>query len=198
MRSESAAIVLNAPVLDAEITERDIICADGGYNLIEGAFSCVAVVGDCDSVKNIPEGTELIRCPTDKNYTDGERAVMYAAETGYKKITLYGAAGGRSDHQYANLSLLALASELGLEAVAKSKSERVYFFPSGDVRLSAEKGDFLSALPYGESVTLDKSRGLKYPYDNLTLRRSRSRGVSNEVLSQEISFSVTQGSAFVL
>lgn len=200
-RSKKAAIVLNAPFLDVPIEEKDVICADGGRNLVVDSFMPVAMVGDFDSYVGMEPSRagEVVVCPTIKDYTDGERAVEFAAEKGYEEIVLYGIKGGRSDHVYANLSLLVLAKEKGLIAYAKSKGERIYFYTEEDgrVEIEAKEGDIVSVLPYDGNAVVDASDGLFYPYNTLALTRTRAVGISNVVVSAPASFIIRKGSVLV-
>ena len=54
-------------------------------------------VGDFDSCP-IPEGTEVITLPKEKDDTDGLYGVKEAIRRGYDEITILGATGGRIDH----------------------------------------------------------------------------------------------------
>lgn len=199
-RNKRAAIVLNAPVLTAEITEKDIICADGGVNLAVGGFIPKFVVGDFDSATTEIIGAEKETCPQIKDYTDGERAVVFAKEKGYEEIVIYGTDGGRCDHVFANYSLLAFAKGLGLKAIAKTADG--YFFyadeKDGRVELNEPVGTTVSVLPFDGDVTLDDSTGLFYPYRNIIITRARAdTGISNVTTKRNVSFEIKQGGALI-
>ena len=83
------ALVLNAPELDTEVKEDAIIAADGGYRHVEGK-NVIAVIGDLDTLRRIPEGIKLVKYPVEKNATDGELAIEYAAASGVKELNIYG------------------------------------------------------------------------------------------------------------
>lgn len=191
------AILLNAPYLDIPIDEEHIICADGGFNLLPKHITPYAIVGDLDSIHTQQFPSQVLRCPIEKDYTDGERAIFFAAEQGFKEIVIYGATGGRADHIYANLSLLALAKELKLTASIKTNQEEIYFCSQGKIQFNLPIGTTLSCLPYGEESILDNSQGLYYPYHNLTLHRSRSVGISNITTKNTVQFDVLHGAVFV-
>ena len=199
--NKTAAVVLNAPSMNIEIEEEFIICADGGYNLAVGICMPNVIVGDFDSIKgSFPENVIKIVCPKEKDYTDGEKAIEYAVEKGYKRISVYGATGGRIDHCYANLSLLEFAKTLGAEAIIKTDYETVYYKDKSDgkIRFKAKEGTTVSVLPYGDEVTLTDSFGLYYPYNDLTLTRTRSgKGISNITISDEFGFTVLSGTALI-
>ena len=192
------AIVLNAPYLDIPIKEDFIICADGGYGLIKGAYSCNVLLGDMDSIKSVPDGVIKIVCPKVKDYTDGERAIQYAKEIGLTDVVIYGGTGGRTDHVYSNLVLLKQARELGISATIKARKEEIRFVSQGDVvSLDVSKGTTISLLPFLDSVTVSNSNGLFYPYNNLTIYRDTTLGMSNEAIEEHISFKIIEKSAFL-
>ncbi len=198
--NKRVAIVLNAPYLDAEVTEQDVICADGGVNLAVGGFMPKYVVGDFDSAVAEINGAEKETCPQIKDYTDGEKAVAFAKEKGYDEIVIYGTQGGRCDHVFANYSLLAFAKQIGLKAIAKT--ETGYFFyadeTDGRVELDEETGSTVSVLPFDGNVTLDNSDGLFYPYRNIIITRARADvGMSNVTTKRNVSFEIKQGGALV-
>lgn len=193
----TVAILLNAPALTTQIEENIIICADGGRNLLPNGVIPYAIVGDLDSISMSYCQDNVLKCPVEKDYTDGERAVRFAAEQGFERIVIYGASGGRADHIYANLSLLAFAHQLGLKAVIKNHQEQIFYAEQGTFCRALPVGTILSCLPFGEYVTLNHSQGLYYPYKNLTLSRYHSVGISNEVKESPVSFQITDGAAFI-
>lgn len=192
-----AAIILNSPEIPKNIPETAIICADGGANALPPQCTPFALVGDFDSLNTPLAATHIITCPRDKNYTDGERAVAFAAEQGFSEIVIYGASGGRTDHIYANLSLLAFADDLGIKAHIHTPRERIFYAPQGSFSLDIAIGTTISVLPFGEKVTLDHSEGLQYPYRSLTLKRQQSIGMSNVATATTVQFDVTDGAALV-
>ncbi|AGH38941.1 thiamine diphosphokinase [Bibersteinia trehalosi] len=197
MLPTKAAILLNTPHFSQSIAEEYIICADGGANLLAEGRAPYAIVGDLDSVHQDKLQGKVLSCPREKDYTDGEKAVRFAAEQGFQEIVIYGASGGRADHIYANLSLLALAQTLGLKAMIDNPQEQIAFFLQGKVQLNLPIGATFSCLPYGDSATVSHSQGLYYPYQDLILDRRYSVGISNIVTQNLVSFEVLQGAVFV-
>lgn len=190
-----AALVLNAPELDTEVKEDAIIAADGGYRHVEGK-NVIAVIGDLDTLKRIPENVKLIRYPVEKNATDGELAIEYAAASGVKELNIYGGLGGKPEHVLGNLNLLAFAHEKGIRAVIRSRDYDVYF-ACGAFRATVVKGAAVSVFPHGGEALIDRSEGLYYPLEGLTVAPSSSRGISNVATADEIAFEVKRGAALV-
>ncbi len=195
-----AAIVLNSPELDVKVLEKDIICADGGVKHAAGVFIPKIVVGDFDSANVDKCKYETVVCPTVKDYTDGERAVKYAKDNGYDEVVIYGAEGGRGDHVYANLSLLAYAEEIGIKAIIKNKDGFVIFADEKKpkVELTVKKGTTVSVMAFGSEATISNSYGLFYPYKTHTLTRTRAGlGISNVATENKIGFEVAKGEILI-
>lgn len=190
-QTETVAIVLNAPFLDVEITEEKIICADGGYGLL-GGRTPYAVVGDFDSLTSPPVGTIIKKCPAEKNFTDGEFAVRTAIDLGFKKIVIYGATGGRPDHEFCNFALLPLAKKLGLDAAIKGKGFTVTY-RDAPYRGSLPIGTTVSILPFGGSASVSHSEGLFYHLENLILTTHDTRGISNVTTAPEYFVDIVSG-----
>ncbi|KPV49236.1 thiamine pyrophosphokinase, partial [Kouleothrix aurantiaca] len=116
-------IVANAPDLDAAPFRERIaaagrrVAADGGaLPLMRLGLPPHVVIGDMDSLDAAAldvlaaGGAELRRFRRDKDETDLELALLYAAEQGAQAIDIIGALGGRWDHTLAIVALLAAAS----------------------------------------------------------------------------------------
>ena len=116
-----AAIILKAPDLSCDVTENNVIYADGAYKFSKklGQKNVLAVVGDFDSLGHAPKNENVISLEVEKNFTDGERAVRYAVEKGFKELTIYGAYGGKIEHILGNIALLKIALSLGAKAIIK-------------------------------------------------------------------------------
>ena len=189
------ALVLNAPELDTEVKEDAIIAADGGYRHVEGK-NVIAVIGDLDTLKRIPENVKLIRYPVEKNATDGELAIEYAASRGITELNVYGGLGGKPEHVAGNLNLLAFAFGKGIRAKLVTRDYTVYY-ATGTFRVRAGEGAVVSVFAYGGAALVDRSEGLYYPLEDLTLTPSSSRGISNVATADEIAFEVKRGAVLV-
>lgn len=189
------AILLNAPSLSIEIKEKHIICADGGFKLLQNRIPD-AIVGDFDSLDYIPKGIPIIKHPSEKNYTDGELALRYAVESGYNNIVLYGGIGGRLDHVLGNIALLKLADTLGATAVIREKDLTLHY-SSKDFTLKTKKGETVSILPYGGKAIVEYSEGLYYPLIDLTLLPDDTRGISNIALGDTARIRLKSGEVII-
>ena len=99
--------------LDFEKKSGDlIIAADGGYKyLVSARIKPDILIGDFDSLGDIPENENIIRLNPVKDITDMDAAVKIGLDKGYSEFVIYGALGGRFDHSLANIQLIARLSQ---------------------------------------------------------------------------------------
>lgn len=191
------AIILNSPekIRVKEMTENEIIYADGGYSNAKyfKDRKTLAVVGDFDTLSKVPENEKVIKLNREKDFTDGERAIYYAKEIGADEVCIYGAFGGKPEHILGNLTLLKTAWKAGLKASAKYGGRTIKLLPRGKYEIKVKKGGSFSFIPFGKNVCFGKSDGLYYPLDNLTLTPYDTRGISNIALSDKIEFIILKG-----
>ena len=92
-----------------------IICADGGYDYaVEADLIPDLLIGDFDSIKAIPENVAKITLPVEKDVTDAVAAFNEGVKQGFASFVLFGGTGGRFEHTFANISLMANASNQNL------------------------------------------------------------------------------------
>ena len=197
MERTKAALVLNAPELDASIIVEDfIVAADAGFRHLSGR-NAVALVGDLDTLGSAPEGVMLIRYPIEKNATDGELAIDYLNSLNFKEITIYGAFGGKIEHVLGNLNLLAYADSLGISAKIDDGKEKAWFSKSR-LEIDSLPGDEVSIFPFGGCASVSHSEGLYYPLENLLLKPEKSRGISNRATDEKIVLEIASGAVIVI
>lgn len=191
------SIILNCGYpIKRKIKGDKVICCDGGYSVCP--VEPDVILGDFDSLQK-PENSsiEIIEHDTHKNASDGELAVYYAKEVlGADEIILNGVTGGRIDHVLCNLSIMRLAHSLGMKVKAEEDGLDIHF-AQGEFDLQTQKGETISLLPYGESALVTDSENLEYPLEDLLLKSSDSRGLSNVSLGGKIHINVKIGSVFV-
>ena len=158
-----------------------IICADGGLrHAYKLGVEIFAVIGDSDSrTDELPNGVEVIDCPTEKDYTDTKRCIDYAIKRGSTVIELYGALGGRRDQEFSHFALMAYALKQGVELRIIDKYNLIFM---KDLPFSLEKCDFkyVSFFPFGGVVPDLTITGLKYETDSVFLDFDSVLTVSNE------------------
>jgi len=169
-----------------------VICADGGYKLAEqSGVRPNLIVGDLDSlqIEQIEKGIEVRRYPVNKDFSDFELAMQAAQEMAPEWIYVYGALGGRIDHELTNILLLASVKhptvfiEDGLEIYGVYES----------LVLRGRKNCLCSLLSLGGPCHVKEIHGFEYALKDELLYPS-SRGLSNIITEDEATISLISGS----
>ena len=200
-----AVIFVNGRIPDLESVRRlirpndTIIAADGGtrHALALGLVPSV-IIGDLDSLtpdlRHSAEQSDirLIQHPRDKNETDFELALHFAVEAGYPEILVIAALGDRLDQTLANLSLLTDPLLSPLDVRLDDGLEEA-FFARCSCQVRGTAGEIISLIPWGGEVTGVVTGGLRWPLHGETLHSDKTRGISNEFLSETASISLESG-----
>lgn len=206
----NVVIVANAPSLRLDpyremIAGADlVIAADGGANaLVEAGFRPAIVIGDLDSLGATrlallaADGVEVRRFPREKDETDLELALLHAVAIGATHIDILGALGGRWDHTFANVAMLAMPELQGRQVRLIDERQRL-FLVRDQALLEGQRGDTLSLLPLTPTVCGITTRGLFYALDDATLHFERARGVSNILIDPPGFISLREGLLLVV
>jgi len=183
-----------------------VVAADSGVDhaLALGLRVDVAV-GDFDSVT--PAGLDEARAggarveshPSAKDHTDLELALEAAVATGAGTITVVGGDGGRRDHLFANLLVLAAPRFAAPTITAYLGATRVHVVHGGRRRpITGEPGELVTLLPVHGDAAGVRTEGLRYPLANETLPAGTSRGVSNVLERSPASVAVSAGTVVVV
>ena len=180
------------------LPEDVVICADGGFNhASEYGIHANFVIGDMDSVKVDITGENTRIYPTKKDFTDSELAVELAFEEGCDEIILLAMTGTRLDHTIANICLLKRIAERGAKGVIIDKKNTIYYIKDR-VCLDGLFGKTVSLIPLNGDLTGVSNSGLMYPLNNETVYYGATRGISNEVISDEADITVSGGEGIVV
>ncbi len=183
-----------------------LIAADGGagnaaqFNLLPDV-----VIGDFDSLSPSEiaafdqDGTKSIRYTAEKDETDLELAMDYAAGQGADEITLYGLLGGRWDMTFANLLLLASEKYAGIRFKAVDGNTSFHILHGGEsLQLQGEPGDIVSVLPLRGPAEGVSYQGLTWPLEEANLPFGTPRGVSNTITDTLATISIQKGTVLVV
>ena len=189
-------ILLNGDPYTGDIDARDAVvyCCDGAYSWAKGKVKIDKNVGDFDSLGEVPYPPPEEIYPAEKNFTDGEIAVMKMLEAGVGEIEIYGGGGKREDHFIGNLHLLYRACERGVKAVLVTNYAKL-FASEGRVELNGEKGKTVSVAPFGGDAHIMDCDGFYYRMPE-TFYYGSTRGISNVVVADKATFS-TKGKVLV-
>lgn len=183
----------------------EIIAADHG--LIAGDHLNLPldfIVGDFDSVpKEIIErykrnNVPTITFPIEKDKTDTELAIELAIAHHANSIDIVGASGSRLDHTLANMNLLTIPLDKGIEAYIIDANNKFYLKKENfAIQKTNQYGDYISFLPFHGDVKGLSLRGFKYPLDNVILSPGESLCISNELIDDTGEVRLSQGTLMV-
>lgn len=199
MPNQSIALVANGTLthsatLAQHIKSHDkIIAVDGGLHHCHALhITPDMIIGDLDSVT--PEMLRLYAhvpiksFPADKDETDVEIALRFAAEPDVKRMTLFGGLGERSDHSLYNLHLLARYPQ---KLVIETATETLFAIENS-AEIPCSPGQTISFIPIGESPSGVSTKGLKWELSNAKLS-SDFMSISNICLASTIKISIAKG-----
>lgn len=190
-------IVLNGEKIEnLQIKPEDfVICTDGAYNFLKNKkITPKVVLGDFDSLGYIPENSIVFPC--DKDYTDGELALIKAKEIGLEKVIITCAGGLRDDHFLGNIALLEISNNLKIDACLETVYSYIYFV-NDFIRLNTSADCIISVIAL-ENSKIEYSKGLKYKYDNTELKTTSTLGISNVATSDFVEIKVGSGRVLVV
>ena len=147
------------------------------------------LIGDFDSADTVfinrytmDKDIKVIRHNPIKNATDTELAVDTAIDMGAEEIAILGAIGTRLDHVLGNIHCLYKAFIKDIKCVIWDEHNRVELIKSPYKIFKSEMyGNFVSFIPFTDSVNGLNLKGFKYNLDGYTLNYGTSIGISNEV-----------------
>lgn len=185
--------------------EHYLIGADHGAQfLLEQGFTPNISIGDFDSVSseqlsNIKLKSDKLLSfdAIDKDYTDTELSFLHALEQGGSEIILLGALGTRMDHSIANIQLLSLAHRQGVKASIIDEHNRIELM-SDQLHVKRDHYHYISLLPYSDTVTGITLDGFKYPLHDATISKGQAIGVSNELIDETGTITISSGLLLVI
>lgn len=176
-----------------------VIAADGGYDsLKKHGIRCDLLVGDLDSITEVPGGVSILRHPVRKDETDMHLCYLEGARRGYESFVIYGGTGGREDHTFANYSLLLYIREKGHEATLIGNKTTTRVIKNQEIELHGEAGRHLSVFALGGEAQGVFIQGLEYEAEGLTLTPSFPLGASNIFKNSTAKISVKSGALLIM
>lgn len=169
-----------------------VLGVDRGLDLaLDAGLRPSGLIGDLDSVSE--EGAEwarthatVARHPTDKNQTDTELALAFAADMQPEQLTLVGG-GHRLDHTIAAIGALAARTLTGIPVLDGWWDGQHLDVLHGPARrtLELEPGSTLSLLAIGPACNNVTIEGVRWPLSEHRLDPVVGLGVSNEVTASD-------------
>lgn len=176
-----------------------IIAANGGArHLLELGHLPDIVIGDMDSLAAEAQerlqraGARFIGHPAEKDQTDLELALMYAAAHYSDTILLFGSLGGRLDQTLANILLLTHPALSGRRVQLLNRHERAWLIVT-EGQISGAVGDIVSLVPLRGDVHVISTTGLHWPLRNERLAFGLARGISNVMTAELATVTIQSG-----
>jgi len=188
----------NAPVYNLVKKEFEsaeiIIAADSGFDsALKMGVKPDIIIGDMDSIINEKllnnySSDKILKFPIDKDETDTELGIKYLMDNNYDEIIIIGGGGGRMDHFLAIVLLFDREFSPAIWYTNSTKFQKI----TGYCKIPFKKGNLVSFFPTGDGVCRMKSKGLKWPLDNLVWSRG-DMGISNIVTENHFSVEMIEG-----
>ncbi len=177
-----------------------VIAADGGYyHAAALGLKVDVVIGDLDSLDSDlraaleADGTHVEAVPAEKDETDLELALLYAAQQGADPIAVLGALGGRLDMTLSNMLLLTHPALAMTRVELWNGAQTAWLIRPPGGEIGGAVGDTLSLVPLGGHALGVTTQGLKYALRDETLAFGPARGISNVLTETTARVSLREG-----
>lgn len=213
IHGKTACLVLNGQIDDYDYIRKVIkdniyeliIAVDGGANhLYKMGIVPNYILGDLDSIDNdvrsYYENSNVVfkKFPSKKDEIDSQLAVLLVEEVGLLGIDIYAGLGGRIDHELANIQLLYYILDRGMYPRIISDKEEIYILKDDEMNLKGNIGDIVSIIPIRGDVRGLTLTNMEYSVDELDLKYSVTRGISNVMNSEDVFINVRDGCILVI
>ncbi|MDQ0159138.1 thiamine diphosphokinase [Alkalibacillus salilacus] len=162
-------------------------------------------VGDFDSVTSeefavIQDLCHDVRIhPSEKDDTDLEIAINLAISLNPDQVLIFGAMGGRRDHEWVNLMLLQSFIPHQIDAWLCDKQNEITLKKPGTYSINRDHTfPYISFLAMTETVENLTLHGFKYPLDCQSIKSGSSLTVSNEWNEKIGTYFFTRGILIVI
>lgn len=177
-----------------------IICADSGYDYAFSAgFSPDLLIGDFDSISAVPQSVNKITLPVEKDVTDCVAAYNEGVKLGFKSFVLFGGTGGRFEHTFANISLMANASKSNISFEIIDEKHIFRSITNSSIKIKKKDNQQISVFAYGERAFGETLKGFHYPLWDFTLDPfNGALGTSNDIIEEFGEISVRSGTLIIV
>ena len=186
-----------------------LVAADKGMEwfMRNREFTPDLAVGDFDSLSEEGEAymeslkdLEIVRLKPEKDDSDTQSAVNHMIREGPKENLIFGATGTRLDHVLANLGLLSMGKEQGVQIVLADQWNYITLVESGTVLKKEEQfGKYVSFFSVGGDVAGLSLKGFKYPLNRYHLTVADSGlTVSNEITEETAEITYDSGQLLMI
>lgn len=176
-----------------------VIAADAGVRYLEQCgITADLVIGDFDSLDDIPAHPNTKVLSPEKDDTDMFAAVREGISAGYSVFYIYCGTGGRIDHTIANLQVLTYLAQNDMQGFLFGKDDVITAITNRKIAFEPIRSGYISVFSHGEKSEGVYLHGLKYELENAVLTNTFPLGVSNEFIGKESSISVINGTLLIV
>ena len=183
---------LSATKKDGDI----IICVNGGFLMARSlGITPDYVIGDLDSIERemVTGEFQVIQFPEEKDFSDFELGLQTALKMKTEKIFVYGALGGRKDHEIINIIIMAHCKIPVVFIERETEIHNIIY----EIKLPVTRGCICSLVSFGGPCLVKEMRGFKYLLKNEFLE-PYSRGLSNIASDEEIYVKGGEGNLIII
>ncbi len=199
----ACAIICGAPIVDSiwfndKISKYDfIIAADSGYDHLKNIDKAPNIlIGDMDSISEVPENIECVRYPSKKDVTDFSICLEYCMNNNISEVDVYGAWGNRADHSVAAILTMLQYSKKGLSIHLINESSEM-FVVSNYCKIMRNNG-YISIFSLDDKAYGVTLKNFEYPLQNYDLECCSPLGVSNRIIDEYGEIFLNQGNLLVI
>ena len=176
-----------------------VIAADGGWRYCrQEGIEPALLLGDFDSLAEVPAIDHIRRVPVEKDDSDMMLAVKEGLARGEREFHLYGGMGGaRSDHTLANMQGLLYLAMHGGRGWLYGNRERYTVIRNESIAFPAQEQGIMSVFCLGADAEGVSITGAQYPLSDAVLTAAFPLGVSNHFIGKPITVSVRSGSLLI-
>ncbi|MBH0165921.1 thiamine diphosphokinase [Fictibacillus sp. 7GRE50] len=156
--------------------------------------------GDFDSVSDderrsiMNSSIKVNQYRSEKDSTDMEIALEWALKQNPEQILIFGATGGRLDHELMNIQLLFKSRSNHADVRIKDTRNEISLHLPGCYEIEQDhRYSYISFLAQSEEVTGITLEGFKYPLNQAKLQAGSSLCVSNELVNKSGTYSFDSG-----
>ncbi|MCH5190835.1 MAG: thiamine diphosphokinase [Oscillospiraceae bacterium] len=176
-----------------------VICADSGYDYaLKAGIAPDVLIGDFDSVKSVPVCSDKITLPVEKDITDSEAAFLEGIKREFKSFLLLGGTGGRFEHTFANISIMAKAVKCGFDFIIADERHIFRCIHNSSLKIPYSPNVQISVFAFGGKALGVTEKGFHYPLSEYTLDPFEPLGISNDVTAEYGEISVEDGTLIII
>lgn len=191
-------IILGGEWYNGEIDTSNsyVIACDGAYNYAKQKnVSCNEFLGDFDTLGFIPS-EKATAFNKDKDFSDGELALLKLFDLKVNAIEIYCGSGGRDDHYLTNLLFLQKCAKKKINCKFITNYTQVEYITKGEYFINNKNKKICSFVALSRRIVFDKSNGFKYNLRNVQIKRGDTLGISNVIENDNAFFKVNSGFGF--